>query len=210
MKKIILIILIAFMGSPLFASGNFSLWAGRSLLINNFYKDLIGTWTMEVFPEYNYTVVFQGAYWYYTWWGIGGKASLIKSWDERVQTSMFSLTAGVPLLADKDPFGFGLDLYAGYGYCFGKAGGVGISGGNFIAEADLKVSYYFIPSLSLDVKLGCRYTPDIEMTANETSESLGHVDKGGRVVTMNLSGFTFGAGVNYRFSSKYWPKYDER
>jgi hypothetical protein len=203
MKKIVLILILGALISPVFASGDFSLLAG--------YTETMGD--MNYHPGYmlannmpdsgkGTAIIFQGAYWYYTWWGIGGKTtySMFDSKDPGAQTktsaNFFTFSAGIPLLFDFDPFAAGIEAYAGYGYVWIKTAynitqaTINASSGGLVFDLDAKFAFYLCPSFSIDIKAGYRF-----------AANAGPVD---------MSCKTISAGLNYRFSSKYWPWYDNR
>lgn len=201
MKKIILILLLGIIVSPAFASGNFSLLAGYTQTTGdmNYHPGIVtanNTPSPGIGPEY----VFQGAYWYFKWWGFGGKTtySTLEAEDAGVQTktsaNLFTFSAGVPLLLDFDPFALGADFYAGYGHSwvrtYSKNNEIDNTEGNGpVFDIDVKFSYYLCPSFSVDLKEGYRVAI---------------------VAPLGFSSLTTMAGINYRFSSKYMPWYDSR
>jgi hypothetical protein len=202
MKKIFLILLLGMIVSPAFASGDFSLLAGYAQTTGNMIYSAGGFPAINTpgpgrGPEY----IFQGAYWYYKWWGIGGKTtfSMLEAEDVGFQTktyaNLFTFTAGVPFLFDFDPFAFGIDFYAGYGFSWVRSYHNSLpSNINFgdgpVFDIDAKLSYYLCPSFSVDLKAGYRIASSLK--------------------PLDLSSINIFAGINYRFSSKHWPWYDER
>jgi hypothetical protein len=227
-KKFILLIFVLIVPSMLFASGNFSLWGGVA------YPSLAGVNSALHGISAGYgpdksivelgngiTGGLDGAYWYYSWWGIGGRISYTALFDgaalgsesgnpvrSAVNGSLFQAAAGVPLLFEffDGRMSLGGGVYAGFGYVYTslvKTGGTPGTAGKlddgmycFVFEAPVRLTYHFSSSFLLDLNFSWK------SAKTKVSDIVGY--------DMDFSGIMLGLGFNWRFSSKDWPWYNKK
>ena len=239
MKRAAVVIYLFFMASALFASGNFEIWAGYSSHGLDGVNSRINSLCVDYGASSKNTVLggitagLDGAYWYYTWWGIGGRISHTRIFEGYAEgqeagldvKTVFSgsfcrVLAGVPLLFEffDGKMSVGGGLYCGWGYASigeTKTGGSGSgsykAGAHcFVFEAPLRLSYHFSSSFLLDALLSYSYADAGKLEVYDTAgaELSGMVKGSPTAYSADFSGITIGLGFNWRYSSAHWPWYN--
>jgi len=243
MKKIMLFIFVLAVPSFLAASGDFSLWGGYS------YSSL-GNQNSKLLQNYNNNVTrnsltrmgggitagLDGAYWYYSWWGIGGRTSYTGLFEgsesgtpllglpesTRIGGSLFQFLAGVPLLFEffDGKISVGGGIYAGWGYAdtrttvtVGTESGMFEAGGNsFVFETPLRVTWHISSSFLLDLDVSWKSANSGNLSVNKISGSAAKFFSIGQKLGYgaDFSGVMAGLGFNWRFSSHDWPWYKKK
>jgi hypothetical protein len=230
-KKIILLVCILLVPSVLLASGDFSLWGGVAFpaelgkvnnLLNAHYFDSPGQISQII---YGITTGLDGAYWYYSWWGIGGRAAytMLPSGSTTGMTgtelltwtfdgSMFQFLIGVPFLFEffDGIISLGGGVYAGVGFAFMKSvefnNTTGFNlidirdyGSGAVFEIPMRITYHISSSFLLDVNFSWK------------SANFNFYPRPNRIFqNADFSGIMAGLGFNWRFSSKDWPWYNKK
>lgn len=230
MKKAVLAAAVFFLSCAAQASGNFSVWAGYDYLsnpgINNMVKGIYeGDFdSPQELSEIKYgiTAGLDGAYWYYSWWGIGarisytvlprGMANGIKGTDPVTWTidgSAFRFMAGMPVLFEflDGRLSVGGGAYVGIGYASMRSEKSGDTAGyngilddygfGIVFEAPVRLTYHISSSFLMDLNLSWKSSDFKFLTA--------HLFSGA-----DFSGIMAGLGFNWRFSSHDWPWYEKK
>jgi len=242
MKKIMLFIFVLAVPSFLAASGDFSLWTGYS------YSSL-SRQNSKLLQNYNnsdtrdsltrlgggITAGLDGAYWYYAWWGIGGRTSYTELFEgsesgtalgfpvsTKIGGSLFQFLAGVPLLFEffDGKMSLGAGIYAGWGYAdiitkvtVGSTAGMFEAGANtFVFETPLRVTWHISSSFLLDLDLSWKSANSGNLSVNKATGSAATAFTIGQKLgyAADFSGVMAGLGFNWRFSSHDWPWYKKK
>jgi hypothetical protein len=236
MKKIVLIICSVIMPSLLLASGNFSFWWGYSFSSMASVNQMINT-EYKGYDTGNYldpidagTVVgLDGAYWYYSWWGIGGRVSLtmlfgggasgIKSGNNDsvfIDGQQIQVLMGVPFLFEflEGKISAGGGLYAGWGYAhlgISHNGSADAGGHCFVFEVPLRITYHISSSFLLDLNFSWKTANAADIYVIRVSQYYPGYTMGEKLpYGADFSGIMAGLGFNWRFSSKDWPWYNKK
>ena len=221
--------MLAALPAALFSSGNFSLWGGYSYSAMtgadrylSSLEDNYGPAASRTSTNNGITFGLDGAYWYYSWWGIGGRISytyVLPAYAEgmeagnpvktEINSSLCQLQAGVPLLFEfcGGAFSAGGGIYAGLGAATAnrtQTGGLSSLEGSvsetrlcFTLEVPVRFTWHISSSFLLDLNAGFRMAE-----ADGTAYAAGF--------DPDFSGFTAGLGFNWRFSSHDWPWYEKK
>jgi hypothetical protein len=244
MKRALLAAAAVSLCSAALASGNFTAWAGYS------YSSLGGANARldSVYSAYNprgaaedlhagVTAGVDGAYWYYSWWGLGARLAFTKLAGASVAGeegifgaelsaggSLCQAMAGFPLLFEffDGAVSAGGGLYAGWGYAAlseiktggtpGSAGEVKAGAHCFVLEAPVRVTWHISSSFLFDLNFSFRWADAKEPAVHSATGGYAALYQEGSPLGYgaDFSGFFFGGGFNWRFSSKDWPWYEKK
>jgi hypothetical protein len=208
-RKTITFIFILALPFSVFASGNFSLWGGYSC---SFMENANAVLDIVQYPQTSKTVLgsgitagLDGDYWYYCWWGTGGRISYTQLFggiaeglesglqaEETIGGSLLQLSAGVPFLFEflDGKISAGGGIYAGWGLAsvsINKTGGtsagaVNAYGGCFVFEVPVRFTYHISSSFLLDLNLSWKSAYAQELFVRENSNYAGiNYNKGERL-----------------------------
>lgn len=208
-------ILVFLMPAGVFASGNFTVWAGCSWMKLDDFHSMVKQVAVNNWPssyEYNsmsgINAGLDGAYWYYSWWGIGGRVAFTKLVDAEVQAeavldrarfvfggSLTEILFGVPFLFEflDGKISFGGGIYAGLGVASAdlsrtgvdadREGSINADGGCFVFEIPLRFTHNFTSSFLFDINFSFLTAYADKLYIRETADFDGiSFNKGERLV----------------------------